>query len=416
MGFIGLGLMGTGMSKNLVEAGYPVTVWNRTASKMKPLVEAGAKAAGSPREVAENSEVVVSIVTDSPDVEEVLLGENGAVHGAKEGDVFIDMSTISPIATREMAERLAEKGVEMLDAPVSGGVIGATNGTLSIMVGGKREVFDECMPILEAMGKTITYIGGIGDGQVCKAVNQILVGTTMLGVAEALVFAKKAGVENVDALKQAIRDEHEREYKQIARMHLKRALLDELAERYDFDVPEALVEQELAGIWTQFESQRKENPEAVEAEYGGKDDDEVKAEFRDISVRRIRLGLVLAEVGQANNIQVTKEDINRAIMAEARRYPGQEQRVIEFYRGNSDAMNALQAPLLEDRVVDFILEMADVNDKKVSREELMRDPDAEDAPATEPKKKAASKSKGTAKKKAAPKKTPAKKAETKDKA
>ncbi len=229
-------------------------------------------------------------------------------------------------------------------------------------------------------------------------------------------FAKKAGVENVDALKQAIRDEHEREYKQIARMHLKRALLDELAERYDFDVPEALVEQELAGIWTQFESQRKENPEAVEAEYGGKDDDEVKAEFRDISVRRIRLGLVLAEVGQANNIQVTKEDINRAIMAEARRYPGQEQRVIEFYRGNSDAMNALQAPLLEDRVVDFILEMADVNDKKVSREELMRDPDAEDAPATEPKKKAASKSKGTAKKKAAPKKTSAKKAETKDKA
>jgi len=195
IGFIGLGLMGTGMSKNLVKAGYPVTVWNRTASKMKPLVEAGAEEAGSPREVAENSDVVVSIVTDSPDVEEVLLGENGAVHGAKEGDVFIDMSTISPIATRDMAERLAEKGVEMLDAPVSGGVIGASNGTLSIMVGGRREVFDECRPILEAMGKTITYIGGVGDGQVCKAVNQILVGTTMLGVAEALVFAKKAGVD-----------------------------------------------------------------------------------------------------------------------------------------------------------------------------------------------------------------------------
>ncbi len=203
IGFIGLGLMGTGMSKNLVKAGYPVTVWNRTASKMKPLVEAGAKAAGSPREVAENSDVVVSIVTDSPDVEEVLLGPEGAVHGAKKGDVFIDMSTISPIATREMAARLAEKGVEMLDAPVSGGVIGANNGTLSIMAGGKREVFDECKPILEAMGKTITYIGGIGDGQVCKAVNQILVGTTMLGVAEALVFAKKAGVD-VDAVHAAV--------------------------------------------------------------------------------------------------------------------------------------------------------------------------------------------------------------------
>ncbi len=195
IGFIGLGLMGSGMSKNLVKAGYPVTVWNRTASKMKPLVEAGAKSAGSPKEVAESSDVVVSIVTDSPDVEEVLLGPEGAIHGAQKGHIFIDMSTISPIATREMAAKLAERGVEMLDAPVSGGVIGARDGTLSIMVGGKREVFDECRPILEAMGKTITYIGGVGDGQVCKAVNQILVGTTMLGVAEALVFAKKAGVD-----------------------------------------------------------------------------------------------------------------------------------------------------------------------------------------------------------------------------
>ena len=227
-------------------------------------------------------------------------------------------------------------------------------------------------------------------------------------------FAKKAGVENLDALKQAIRDEHEREYKQIARMHLKRALLDSLADTYDFEVPEALVEQELEGIWGQFEAQRKENPDAVKAEYGDKDDDELKAEFRDISVRRIRLGLVLAEVGQSNNIQVTKEDINRAIMAEARRYPGQEQRVVDFYRNNAEAMNSLQAPLLEDRVVDFILEMADVKEKKVSREELLRDPDAEDAPA-ETEKKAASKSKSTAKKKAAPKKAAAKKSTAKDK-
>ena len=195
IGFIGIGLMGKGMSLNLVKAGYPVTVWNRTESKTKPIVEAGAKLAKSPREVAENSDVVVSIVTGSNDVKEVLLGEKGAFHGAKKGDVFIDMSTISPIATKEITEELAKKGVEMLDAPVSGGVIGANNGTLSIMVGGKEEVFNECKPILEKMGKTITYIGGNGDGQVCKAVNQILVGTTMLGVAEAMVFAAKAGVD-----------------------------------------------------------------------------------------------------------------------------------------------------------------------------------------------------------------------------
>lgn len=187
--------MGTGMSKNLLKAGYPVTVWNRTASKMEPLVEAGAKAAGSPREVAENSDVVIDIVTDSPDVEQVLLGPDGVIHGAREGMICIDMSTISPITTREISAKLAEKGVKMLDAPVSGGVIGANNGTLSIMVGGDERVFDECLPIFEAMGKTITRVGGIGDGQVTKAVNQILVGTTMLGVAEALVFAKKAGVD-----------------------------------------------------------------------------------------------------------------------------------------------------------------------------------------------------------------------------
>jgi 2-hydroxy-3-oxopropionate reductase len=203
IGFIGIGLMGKGMSLNLVKAGYPVTVWNRTESKTKPIVEAGAKLAKSPKEVAENSDVVISIVTGSDDVKEVLLGEKGAIYGAKKGDVFIDMSTISPITTVEIAEKLAEKGVEMLDAPVSGGVIGANNGTLSVMVGGKEEVFYTCKPILENMGSTITYIGGIGDGQVCKAVNQILVGTTMLGVAEALVFAAKAGV-NVERVHQAV--------------------------------------------------------------------------------------------------------------------------------------------------------------------------------------------------------------------
>jgi len=195
IGFIGLGLMGTGMSKNLLKAGYPVTVWNRTASKMEPLVRAGAEAAGSPKEVAQKSDVIIDIVTDSPDVVEVLLSPNGVIHGAEPGTVCIDMSTISPITTREIAAKLIEKGVRMMDAPVSGGVIGARDGTLSIMVGGDESLFQECLPIFEAMGKTITHVGGIGNGQITKAVNQILVGTTMLGVAEALVFAKKSGVD-----------------------------------------------------------------------------------------------------------------------------------------------------------------------------------------------------------------------------
>lgn len=195
--------MGSGMSMNLLKAGYQLTVWNRTTSKTKPIVEAGAKLAKSPKEVAENSDVVISIVTGSDDVKEVLLGANGAIHGSKKGDIFIDMSTISPIATVEIAEILTESGVEMLDAPVSGGVIGARDGTLSIMVGGKEEIYKKCEPLFEVMGKTITYIGGNGDGQVCKAVNQILVGTAMLGVAEALVFAAKAGVD-VEKVHQAV--------------------------------------------------------------------------------------------------------------------------------------------------------------------------------------------------------------------
>lgn len=187
--------MGSGMSMNLIKAGFPVTVWNRTASKMDPLVEAGAKAAASPKEVAEASEIILSIVTDSPDVEEVIMGSKGVIHGASTGDIVIDMSTISPAVTRDIAERLGEKGVRMLDAPVSGGAIGAQNGTLSIMVGGDPETFNEALPVFEAMGKTITHVGGNGMGQTVKLVNQILVGTAMLGVAEALMFAKKSGAD-----------------------------------------------------------------------------------------------------------------------------------------------------------------------------------------------------------------------------
>jgi len=195
VGFIGLGIMGGAMSMNLLKAGFPLTIWNRTSDKMRPLLEAGAKPAKSPKEVAERSDIVIDMVTDSKDVEEVLLGPGGVIHGARPGTIVVDMSTISPIVTREIARKLGEKGIRMLDAPVSGGDIGARNATLSIMVGGEADAFEECLPIFQAMGKTITHIGGHGDGQICKAVNQILVGVNVLGVAEALMFASKAGVD-----------------------------------------------------------------------------------------------------------------------------------------------------------------------------------------------------------------------------
>lgn len=162
---------------------------------MEPLVEAGAEAAGSPKEVAEKSDIIIDIVTDSSDVEEVILGQRGVIHGASSGNIVIDMSTISPTITRQIAEELRKKDVRMLDAPVSGGAIGARNGTLSIMVGGETKTFEEVLPVFEAMGKTITHVGGNGMGQTVKLVNQILVGTTMLGVAEAMMFAKKSGVD-----------------------------------------------------------------------------------------------------------------------------------------------------------------------------------------------------------------------------
>ena len=183
------------MTMNILKAGFPLIVWNRTASKTESLEKAGAKVAKSPKDVAEKCDIIISIVTDSKDVEEVLFGDNGVIHGIKPGMIVIDMSTISPIRTREMAAKFKEKGIKMLDAPVSGGDIGARNGTLSIMVGGDKDAFDEAVPVFQAMGKTITHIGGNGDGQICKAVNQILVGMNMLAVAEALVFAKKAGVD-----------------------------------------------------------------------------------------------------------------------------------------------------------------------------------------------------------------------------
>ena len=193
VGFIGLGLMGNPMSKNLIEAGHQVTVWNRTSGRMDDVVGAGATAASSARLAAAQSEITITILSDSADVEEVVLGKDGVIEGAGPDSVVIDMSTISPSVTRAMARRLGEKGVHMMDAPVSGGVPGATNGTLSVMAGGKADVFYRCLHILQAMGSRITYCGDSGMGQVTKLANQIIGLGTLAAVCEGLVFATKAG-------------------------------------------------------------------------------------------------------------------------------------------------------------------------------------------------------------------------------
>ena len=195
VGFIGLGIMGRPMAGHLVSAGYEVTVWNRTRSKAADLVKAGARWAESPKEVASRSDVTITMVADTPDVLEVILGPNGIIEGIRPGAVVVDMSTISPAATREIARRLAEKGAEMLDAPVSGGEKGAIEGTLSIMVGGKPEVFERILPIFQRMGRNIVHLGDHGAGQVTKACNQLVLSLTILGVAEALTLARKAGVD-----------------------------------------------------------------------------------------------------------------------------------------------------------------------------------------------------------------------------
>ena len=195
IGFIGLGVMGKPMATNLLKASYPLTVWNRTRSKMKDLVVMGAYGASSPKEVAERSDVVITMVTDSPDVEEVVLGPNGVIHGARPGLILIDMSTISPIVTRKIANELAKKGVKMLDAPVSGGEKGAIEATLSIMVGGPKEVFEECLPIFRVLGKKITYMGSIGMGQTAKLCNQVICALNIQAVCEGLMLGAKAGLD-----------------------------------------------------------------------------------------------------------------------------------------------------------------------------------------------------------------------------
>ena len=200
IGFIGLGIMGRGMVRNLMKARFDLTVWNRTASRMEEFLAAGAKGARSPADLAVRCDVILICVSDTPDVQEVTLGENGLIHGVRPGSLVIDLSTISPQATREIARRLGEKGAHLLDAPVSGGSEGAARGTLSIMVGGEGEQLERARPILQAMGKTITHVGGHGDGQLVKLVNQILVVGNCLAMCEALLFAQAGGLDLRKAL------------------------------------------------------------------------------------------------------------------------------------------------------------------------------------------------------------------------
>ena len=201
VGFVGLGIMGQGMALNLRKAGFPLTVWNRTASKAEPVVDAGATLGSSPAEVAEKSDIIVVCVSDTPDVEAVVLGDDGIIEGARPGSLMIDCSTISPIATKAIAAKLAEKKIAMLDAPISGGSEGAVRGTLAIMVGGAAQDFERALPVFEAMGKTITHVGETGAGQTVKLVNQVLVVGNALAMCEAFMLAEAGGVDLKTALK-----------------------------------------------------------------------------------------------------------------------------------------------------------------------------------------------------------------------
>lgn len=195
VGYIGLGLMGKAMARNILRAGFPLTVHNRSRSAVEELVGEGARAAESPREVAEVCEVVFTNLPDTPDVEAVVLGAGGIVEGGRPGLIVVDNSTIRPDAARRIAGRLAERSMAFLDAPVSGGDIGARDGTLTIMIGGEADALERVRPALEAMGKTITHVGASGAGQVAKACNQVMVGAQMAAMGELLLLAQKSGVD-----------------------------------------------------------------------------------------------------------------------------------------------------------------------------------------------------------------------------
>ncbi|MBI1801697.1 MAG: 2-hydroxy-3-oxopropionate reductase [Chloroflexi bacterium] len=195
VGFIGLGLMGKPMAKNLLKAGFALVVHSRSSAPITEVVAAGAQAASSPAEVAQRADVIITMLPDSPDVQAVIAGPRGVFEGLRAGSVIVDMSTIAPTAATELAAQAAVRGASMLDAPVSGGEVGAINATLSIMVGGHPDVLERVRPILSAMGSRIIHIGGAGAGQLCKVCNQLVIGATLAGVSEALALATKAGVD-----------------------------------------------------------------------------------------------------------------------------------------------------------------------------------------------------------------------------
>lgn len=204
IGFIGLGIMGKPMSKNLLKAGYELVVCDVVKKTVDEVVAAGAKAAATPKDVARQTELVITMLPNSPQVKQVVLGQNGIIEAIKPGAIVVDMSSIAPLVSREVAARLAEKGVQMLDAPVSGGEPKAIEGTLSVMVGGKKEVFDKCYPVLKAMAGSVVLTGDIGAGNVTKLANQVIVALNIAAMSEALVLATKAGV-SPDLVYQAIR-------------------------------------------------------------------------------------------------------------------------------------------------------------------------------------------------------------------
>lgn len=195
IGFIGLGIMGKPMAGHVLQAGYELYVHNRSKQAVDELVSRGAIACHSPKEIAEKADVIITMLPDSPDVEQVALGDSGIIEGISANKIYIDMSSINPLVAKKIAERLEEKGVYMLDAPVSGGEIGAIEGILAIMVGGKQEIFDQVKPLLLTMGKSVTRVGEIGAGNIVKLINQIIVSINIAAVAEAFSFGKKAGVD-----------------------------------------------------------------------------------------------------------------------------------------------------------------------------------------------------------------------------
>jgi 2-hydroxy-3-oxopropionate reductase len=204
IGFVGLGIMGKPMSKNLLKAGYPLVVFDVNSAPVKEVAAAGAEAAASGKEVAQKTDVVITMLPNSPHVKAAVLGPNGVLEGAKPGMIIVDMSSIAPLAAQEVAAKAAEKGVEMLDAPVSGGEPKAVDGTLSIMVGGKKEIFEKCQGILSKMGASVVLCGEIGAGNTTKLANQIIVALNIAAMSEALVLGKKAGV-NPETIYKAIR-------------------------------------------------------------------------------------------------------------------------------------------------------------------------------------------------------------------